>query len=191
MIKVNVVENTLRRGITKFLLKTETAANRATVRTLNRTVTTVRAEAARLIQEKRNLPIAEIKKSMSVRRATVLVPYAVLTVRGKAISMRHFANAGKRGVTVRIEKGAKRTRLTRYGNNAFINAPWRPGVFVRKGKSRLPIVAWPPVPGLPTVLVQEGIKTALLAVAARSFKARINAELNYELNVKGKRGGAA
>jgi hypothetical protein len=177
------------RGAKLFVEAVDKAGQRASARALNRTMTTVRAEAARLIQQKRDLPIGEIKKSMQVQRATAHNLIAVLKVSGRPISMRHFANGGKRGVTVRIEKGSKRTLLTRYGNKAFINPVWRPGVFVRKGKSRLPIVSWPPVPGLPTVLLQEQVYGALKALASRAFESRIGAELNYELSVMRKRFG--
>jgi hypothetical protein len=89
----------------------------------------------------------------------------------------------KRGVTVRIEKGGKRTRLQRYGNKAFVNLPWRPGVFIRKTKKRLPIEAWPPVPGLPRVLVQQRIVEALKAEVERTFPKRFAEEMRYEIEI--------
>lgn len=154
---------------------------RATSRALNKTGVTVRAEAARRIQQKRNLRIGEIKKQMRLERATVNKLLTTVTVSGRPISIRHFATAGKRGVTVKIERGGKRTRLQRNGNKAFINAAWRPGVFVRKSKRRLPIVAWPPVPGLPTVLVQDQIVQALKQLASETFQKRFREEMNYEI----------
>lgn len=190
MIQIDVRADIRKAQIFLRHMGTDQGTKRATARALNRTAVTVRAEAARMLQEKRALSIAEIKRALSLTRATSRSLVAAVTASGRPISIRHFASAGSRGVTVRIEKGAKRTRLTRYGNKAFINAPWRPGVFVRKGKKRLPIVAWPPVPGLPSVLVQDKIVKAIKAVVAAVFPRRIQEELNYELNVARRKAGA-
>jgi hypothetical protein len=181
MIKIDVRADI--KKVQMFLRATEQGAKRATARALNKTATTVRNTAAGLLQEKRNLRIGEIKKQMRIERANVRKLAATVTVSGRPISIRHFASAGKRGVTVRVEKGGKRTRLARYGNRAFVNAAWRPGVFVRKTRKRLPIEAWPPVPGLPKVLVQERIVDALKAEVARTFPKRFKEEMNYEINV--------
>lgn len=155
---------------------------RATSRALNKTATSVRTEAARMIKKKRDIPVSEIKRQLSIKKATVRNLEAVVIVSGRAISIRHFARHGARGVTVRIEQGAKRTRLERYGNKAFVNPVWRPGVFVRKGKKRLPIVAWPPVPGLPSVFLQDHIVAAMKKVVRDVFPRRFREEMNYEIN---------
>lgn len=156
--------------------------NRATSRALNKTATSVRAEAARMMKKKRDIPVSEIKQQMSIKRATVRKLEAVVVVSGRPISIRHFARHGARGVTVRIEQGSKRTRLSRYGNKAFVNPVWRPGVFIRKGKKRLPIVAWPPVPGLPSVFLQDHIVAAMKRLVRDVFPRRFNEEMNYEIN---------
>lgn len=156
--------------------------NRATSRALNKTATSVRAEAARMMKQKRDIPISEIKRQMAIKRATVRTLTAVVTVSGRPISIRHFARHGARGVTVRIEQGSKRTRLMRHGNKAFVNPVWRPGVFVRKGKKRLPIVAWTPVPGLPSVFLQDHIVHAIKKLVHDVFPRRYREEINYEIN---------
>lgn len=168
----------------------ENGTKRATARALNRTATTVRAEAARLIRKKRALRIGEIKKALSIKRATTGSLAATVTAKGRSISIRHFAKYGPRGVTVRIAEGGKRTLLTRYGNKAFVNPVWRPGVFVRTTKKRLPIEAWTRVPGIPTVFVQQAIVDAIKRVVAHVFPARIKHELEYEIaKAKAKAGG--
>lgn len=170
------------RGAQVFLRDlSQQGTKRATARALNRTAITVRAEAARLLKKKRDLPIGQIKGAMRIRRATTRFLQSSVVVSGKPISIRHFARHGKRGVTVRIEQGGKRTQLRRFGNKAFINPKWRPGVFVRRGKSRLPIQAWAPVPGLPTVLVQNNIVAAIRGVVGVTFKKRIAEEMRYEI----------
>lgn len=171
-----------------FLRSAQTGVAKATARALNKTMTPVRAEAARRLQEQRNLPISQIKKAMRVVRATPQYLASTLVVSGRPISIRHFANHGKRGVTVKIERSGKRTLLRRGSIKAFVNPKWRPGVFIRKGKSRLPIEAWPPVPGLPRVLVQDRIMAALRSVVVDVFPKRMREELHYELNVAKRRG---
>lgn len=159
---------------------------RATSRALNKTGVTVRAEAARRIQQKRNLRIGEIKKQMRLERATVTKLLATVTVSGRPISMRHFVKAsGKphmQRAKAKILRGSKLTQLQANGNKAFVNAKWRPGVFVRKTRKRLPIRIWPPVPGLPTVLVQDQIVQALKQLASETFQKRFREEMNYEIS---------
>jgi hypothetical protein len=170
----------------------EKGTARATSRALNRTATTVRADAARLMQKKRALRIGVIKQSLSIHRATVFNLEARVTTSGKAIPIRHFSNVGKRGVTARVEPGTKRVLLRRHGNKAF-TTPYLGGgvtVFVRRGRSRLPIAKWSPVPGLPTVFVQSHITRALKAVVASVFPRRFKEEMNYEINKAKARAGA-
>lgn len=182
-----------------FLKATEQGTKRATARALNRTATTVRAEAARMLQEKRNLPISIIKRAMRIVRATVGRLTASVVVSGRPISMRNFSRlrfermggkiTGISGISAKILKADRYKLLQRHGNKAFTNPKIGGGlpIMYRRGKSRLPISSWAPVPGLPTVLVQRKIADALRAVASAMFRERIKAELNYEINVaKGK-----
>lgn len=61
---------------------------------------------------------------------------AVLKDRGANISMTHFSHyAGKRGVSAIINTKHGRKRIGKYGNKAFFYNT----IFVREGKSRLPI----------------------------------------------------
>lgn len=178
-----------------FLRATEKGAKRATARAINRTLTTVRAEAARLLQEKRALPIGQIKKQMRIKRATAQNPVGAVVVSGKPISIRHFSRlrfermGGKRtgisGISAKIEKGSRAYLLKRHGNKAFTHPKIGGGLAIvyRRGKSRLPISAWAPVPGLPRVLVQSKIVAAIRNVVAAVFPVRMKAELNYEINV--------
>ena len=178
-----------------FLRATQKGVARATARALNRTATTVRAEAARMIQEKRALNISVIKKAMRITRATTHRLEAAVVVSGKPISMRHFSHirlartkgkvTGVTGISARILKGDRLKLLTRHGNKAFTNPSIGGGLAIvyRKGKRRLPISAWAPVPGLPTVLVQSKIVDAIRKVVAVVFPERMKAEMNYEINV--------
>lgn len=177
-----------------FLRATQQGTKRATSRALNRTMVTVQAEAARKLQEERNLRIGEIKKQMRIEGATVAKLVAKLTVSGKPISIRHFSRlrfdrmggkvTGISGISAKIRKADRYKLLRRHGNKAFTNPKIGGGLAIvyRKTKKRLPISAWAPVPGLPRVLVQTKISEALKDVALTTFKKRIAHELQYEID---------
>lgn len=171
----------------------ERGTARATSRSLNRTATTVRAEAARLMQKKRALRIGVIKNAMSIKRSTAVDLVAIVTTSGRPIPIRHFANMGQRGVTARVVPGSKRVLLRRRGNKAFTTPHLGGGttVFVRQGSGRLPIVKWPAVPGLPTVFVQGHIVRALKAIVSSVFPRRFREEMNYEISKAKAKAGAS
>lgn len=195
MIEVNVRADFKKVDIFLKALAGPEGTKRATARALNRTLTTVQARAARELQEKRNLRIGEIKKQMRQDRATVRRLIAKLTVSGKPISIRHFSRVrfdrangkvvGVSGYSAKILKSDRYKLLRRHGNKAFTNPKIGGGLAIvyRKTKKRLPISAWAPVPGLPTVLVQQKIADALRSVATTEFPKRLRAELNYIVNV--------
>jgi hypothetical protein len=197
-----VIELDVRVDIKKaqlFLRATKEGTARATSRALNRTATTVRAEAARMIQEKRALNISVIKKAMRINRATTKRLEAAVVVSGRPISIRHFSSLGLArtngkvtgitGISARILRGGPRRLLMRHGNKAFTNPKLGGGLAIayRTGKSRLPISSWAPVPGLPTVLVQSKIVAAIRKVVAEVFPKRLKEEMNYEINVAKRR----
>lgn len=191
MIEINVSAHV--DGAMAFLRETPPAMRRPAARALNRTVTTVRKEAAQLLQGERNILIGTIKKQMYVRRATAKVLRAIVGVRGGPISMRHFAylrfetikgqRTGITGITYKIRKSDRRKLLKRGNRKAFTNPALGGGVtiFVRQGQKRLPIAKWPPVPGLPHALVKQSVETALRKTAVRVFQQRFDHECRYEL----------
>jgi hypothetical protein len=195
VIKVDVRADFKKAHIFLSSIAGANGVKRATARALNRTLTTVRAEAARRLQEERNLRIGEIKKQMRIERATVAKLWAKLTVSGKPISIRHFSRLrldrangkviGVGGITAKIRKADRYRLLRRHGNKAFTNPKIGGGLVIvyRTTKKRLPISAWAPVPGLPRVLVQAKIAEALKEVATSTFKKRYVEELNYIINV--------
>lgn len=165
------------------------AIPKATARALNRAIDTVKTQAARDIRQKRDVKISEIKKAMKVNRASQKPgPYylkAELTVTGASIPLRHFAKAGARGVTVRVEPGSKRTRVEWRGQKAFINDKWPKSggnVFVRRTRKRLPIQKLPPVSGFHKVFLQERIIQGLKTLGVKTFKARLDHELQREID---------
>jgi hypothetical protein len=157
--------------------------NRATSRAINKTATPVRNEAAKQIQQKRNLNLGVIKKELRLFRATYNRLTASIVATGKPIPIRHFkANQTRHGVTVAITKGrGNRVRLQRHGNKSFMVARLGNNVFVRQTKRRLPIMKWTPVPGIPTVFVQKHLLDAMTKVASTVFPKRFREEINFEI----------
>lgn len=169
------------------------ACKRAAVRALNRTLITSRNHAAKLLQEDRALNLSAIKRQMSIERATTQRLNAKIIVKGGPISIRNFASLrfetikGKRtgitGVTYKIRKGDRRKLLRRGNRKAFTNPRLGRGVtvFVRQGPKRLPIQAWPPVPGLPHSLLKDRVEQSIRSVAVTTFQRRYEQEVRYEI----------
>lgn len=156
--------------------------DRAVVRAINKTATTVRAQAARDIQQKRNLKIGTIKQKLILARARRDRLSAAIIASGKPIPIREFgARQTRQGVTVKIEKGGKRQRLQRFGNKSFVIPRFGSNVFVRKTGSRLPIKEWARVPGIPTVFVQERIEYSMKRLARLTMAKRLPEEIRFEL----------
>lgn len=191
MIEIDV--STYINGATMFLKEMEPSCRRAAYRALNRTATTVRADAARLLQGERALLIGTIKSQMFVKRATLRNLRAKIGVKGGPISMRHFAylrfettkgqRTGISGITYKVKKADRRKLLKRGNRKAFTNPMLGGGVtiFVRRGPSRLPIMKWAPVPGLPHSLVSNAVETAIRTTAVRVFQQRYDHEVRYEI----------
>lgn len=180
-------------GASLFLRDVPPACRRAASRALNRTVTTTRATAARLLQAERNMLMGAIKSQMFVKRSTAKNLVAKIGVRGGPIAIRHFAflryetikgqRTGISGITYKVRKSDRRKLLKRGNRKAFTNPALGGGVsiFVREGPTRLPIVKWSPVPGLPHVLVSKAVETAIRTTAVQTFVKRYDQEVRYEL----------
>lgn len=154
----------------------EKASKQATVRALNRTITSVRAQAAReMRKDYGSLPIRILKAMMKFTRANTATLTAKLTFSNKRIPLiRWNAVQTSRGVRV---KGPK--RMQTWGgkeitpdmlSSAFIQAAGSNGVrnvFIRLGSKRYPI---------------EGIVSASLA--ATYVEGKISAALNTAARLK-------
>lgn len=183
---------------TAYLSSVETqGVPAASARALNRAATAVKTLSAREMNKVRNLKVGVIKSTMFTRRATRQTQVATVGVTGRPISIRHFASKASQGggtkwVTVRIGSRGKYIRLQANGFKGFINAKWRPGVFVRtrKSRGRNPkgyIKAWRPVPGLPRVFVQDHIVRAMKTEAWTVFNRRFAHEVGREIDKASRR----
>lgn len=152
--------------------------DKAVVRALNRTATTIRAEAAREIRAEYNMKVSDIKGEMRIENATPSQLRARVVVRGRPQSLSEFGpRQNKQGVTVMVKRGQR--KLIRH---AFL---WqRPGgapVFVREGKSRLPIKKLFTL-SLPSAFTNDKVMAALKRVAGRRFPGAFAQEARYYLN---------
>lgn len=171
------------------------------VRALNRTATTVRSEAARLMKKEigAGVKVGEIRKSIRIIRANPVTLVAIVRPSGrKRIPLTAFgARQTRAGVTVRI--GGRTVRIP----GAWIRQPrgWnREAVRVRapsfkaqlytaidtrrkrvpeyRGRPDFPI-AEVMAPGLPTIFVQTNVMDALKRTARERFARVIAQEIKF------------
>jgi hypothetical protein len=128
-------------------------------RALNRAAKAAFTLGSKEIRKEYNIKAADIKKAAQIKPATFGSLQAVISISGGPIPFKYFgARQTKQGVTVKIKKSGKRTLIkgafiggyipirqkTKRGRVSFkmVNvSDWGGGhVFIRKGKSRLPIV---------------------------------------------------
>lgn len=153
--------------------------SKALVRTLNRTATTVRAEASRQIRERYNLKSASAKERILVRNATAETLKAVIAASGRPIPIAEFsARQSSRGARFTIIKGKPQTLA-----HAFV-ATMRSGhrgVYQRRGSKRLPIAEKYTI-GVPQMFTQRKILAALVTVAEERFPRVFEQEARYYLS---------
>lgn len=113
-------------------------AEKALIRTLNRTIDKVRVAASRTVRETYNIKAGDLNKSVKVSKAGPSKFETILNIFGKPVGLIAFgARQTAKGVTYKILKGGGRDRLT----HAFIATmkSGHRGVFERIGKTRLKI----------------------------------------------------
>ena len=183
----------------------------AAVRTLNRTMTTVRAEGAReMAGIYPGLKIRTIKAQMKFARATRGRPEAVITFSGK-----RFRLFGNWPLTKTVTAKGVRTRLRGFGSAragvALPRLPFRvetgdgvavsaaelrqafiqraassgvPNVFIRTGRGRYPISVLV-APSLAAAFVEKGIGDALSRSARMRFETVFVQEAKFRLSKRG------
>jgi len=114
------------------------ALHNAMRRTLNKLLSKSKTVGGRAVRETYNIKSKDLNKSLRLRRANYTKLEAEIRVRGNLMKVYYFgARATRRGVTVRIRKDRGRKLIA----SAFIQQmrTGHTGVFLRKGKERLPI----------------------------------------------------
>ena len=152
---------------------------------MNKTAVAVRKKIIPQIRKERAVKASLIRESLRILRANARLLVVTIAASGKSIPMRHFgSNATKRGVTVRIKQGSKRTLLKRHGNASFINPGSKlgPNIFVREGAGRLPVQKWGAVPGVPHVFVKRLIINYMRTTAREVWPRRFREEVRFEVD---------
>ncbi len=170
----------------------EKATKPATVRALNRTITSVRAEAARQMRKDYGtLPIRILKALMRFTRANIATLTASLTFSNKRIPLiRWNAVQTSRGVRVkgpkRMETWSGQIITPEMLRSAFIQtARGNAGrnVFIRLGKERYPIEGIVSA-SLASTYVEGKISAALNSAARLKFQENFVRELRFALGAK-------
>lgn len=154
---------------------------RAVTRALNRTLDQVATRAGREVSKETGLPVRRARDAMTKVRATFSLLRALLQVRGFRIPLIQFrARQTKRGVSYTLPRG----RGSAPG--AFIRtlASGHRGVFMRKGRARLPIKELFG-PSLPKAFLQAWIQRTLREVAKESFAKTLEHEIRFQLRRRG------
>jgi len=171
------------------------AMKRIMPRAINRTASTARTRTARKIAGQIKVKVSTAKKGVSIIKARRDRWQATLRITSRRIPLIQFGArwSKKRGVSYQIDKAAGRKRI----KSAFIRTmPIRgatqkqghKGVFMRKGKARLPIrELFGPSIGI--VFEQAaGIAAGMMAETGADLEKNIDSQLDYVLGrVKGAR----
>lgn len=156
----------------------ENLRDKALVRALNRTATTIRAEAAREIKAEYNMTIGDIKGQMRIENATAAQLRSRVVVSGKPISLSGFGpRQNAQGVTVMVKRGQR--KLIRHA--FLLNRPGGSAVFERVGNARLPIKKLFTL-SLPSAFTNDKVMAALKRVAATRFPEAFAQESRYYLS---------
>lgn len=162
----------------------------ATVRALNRTITSVRAEAARQMRaDYGDLPIRVLKGMMRFIRATKRTLTATLVFSGRRIPLVRWG-AVQTPYGVRVRRGPSRLEMFDGTpvppdalRHAFLQVSRR-GVrnaWIRIGRARYPITGLV-APSLARNFVEGRIQAALMATARATFARNMESELRFALS---------
>jgi hypothetical protein len=172
------------------------ARMKAAVRALNRTMTTVRAEAARaMAREYEGLKIGTLKRQMRFKRATASEAAASITFSNRRFrlygnwSLRH--SRGQRVRTARlpfrVETGEGRRLDPAALRDAFIQrakSNGAPNLFLRAGRERYPITVLV-APSLSSAFVERQVGEKLARIARTRFAVVFAQELKFRLATRG------
>ena len=126
------------REVERALREAPKVAEKALVRTLNRTADKARVTASKTVRETYNIKAGDLNKSIRIYKADRSRLVAQLTITGKPVGLIAFAaRQTAKGVTYMILKAGKRSRRA-HAFIAIMKSGHR-GVFERICDARLPI----------------------------------------------------
>lgn len=183
--------NDIKAALKEFRSLGEKAIQRASARALNRVGTSVRAEASRRVRETLNLKAADAKEPIGIARTKGSIAAkkqrVEITISQKGVPLFKYGARDKQvktvrgprfGVTVKVLKQGKR-KLVRGGFIAGMRSG-HTGIFVRKGKDRLPIKGLFSMSAR-DVFKNKDIVRAVLGYGRALLGKELRAQLNYEL----------
>lgn len=165
--------------ITKGLKDVPAAFTKAELAALNRTARSARTELSRQVRARYNVKAREIKRGMRVTSATIDNQTASIRTSGRPIPLVVFAaRQAPQGVSFIIRKSDGRKLLA---HTFLAKMPsGKIGVFMRAGKSRLPIKTQFG-PSLPQMAGEDEIQNALNGFIAEKLPAELDHQLEFYL----------
>ena len=154
---------------------------RATMRALNRALTSGHTELARLISKDMGLKVSDVKAALKSTPATASRLEVKLAASAKRMSLMKFgARQTRRGVSYNLGAGGGGRKTLAHGFIATMGTG-HTGVFTRKTKKRLPIDQkyGPSIGGVLAKYRQQGI-----AKMRETFEARLAHELKFAATEK-------
>lgn len=170
------------RGLELALANVKNGMPRAVTRAINRTLTTVRAQAARDVAADIGVPIRQVADRMVITKARFEVPAGRIRISGRRLRLIDLRASGPepsrgKGRGVSYSLGGARRRIER----AFI-ATMRSGhrmVAKRKpGAPRLPIVELYG-PSIPRVAGKKAIRDAMHALGLKTLERNLQHEVRF------------
>lgn len=189
MIRIDVRDNLARIEL-RYQRLNDDLREKVIVRALNKTATTVRAEASKEIRKDYNLKAKVIKDQITINRANRTTLTAVIVASGKPIPLIEFEarptathTGGRRGSNVTVK--VKRRRLV--VRDAFIATMpgGHVGIFKRTGKfgrrknPRLERIKQRFSISLPTAFTNKAVTEALVRAAQKRFPVVMEQETRY------------
>ena len=159
--------------------------DRASARSLNKVIVTVRKDAIQHVHRVRRLKKSAIRNSMPIVKATTRVQEARIEASRRSIPLKEYS------ATLRGGKGNKRVVVNVSGtrkslDHAFIVPKLGGHVFQREGKSRLPIKKLFG-PSIGSALIKGSVRQALDAVIRDRWPIVFTREANFEIDRQAKR----
>jgi len=127
------------RNIQRQLSGTRGGMKKVMTRGINKTTKAARTKTARQINEKINLGVGAVRKSITMEKASYSKWRADLDVAGKRVPLIKFgASQTKKGLSYKIDRSGGRKKIP--GGFKQMVSSGHKGAFFRPGKKRYPIV---------------------------------------------------
>lgn len=152
---------------------------------INRSITTARAEAVRCVTKDYIITAGEVRKSMTIKKASAANPVGAISSSGSPIALSKFDVSPLRPTKRKVVLTArvKRTNGRKPIKKAFAaqTASGHTGAFIRAGKVRLPINQLHG-PSIPQMLSSDNVSKQIENKAAETMEIRLEHEIGRLLD---------